>query len=475
MKNLLFLLLLVFSSTVYCSNLKISEPVLYRENDQAYAVLNIQWDNAWKNDTNHDAVWLFFKFLRGDRGNNHVKISQEGHEVAMNHISSGQVIAFDVPDDQMGVFISSDSKHRSPIHLTVKIFLDKQSFEKVDTRSAYFKAYAIEMVHIPAGPFYVGDVDSVSTLFGGMFQSGSEGQFDGLYQVSDEKGSINISTERGDLYYQNKSRYSGDQKGSLGPDFPKGVQSFYIMKYEITHGQYAAFLNSISATASQSRVNFGGKDYYSKRGSIRIKDGTYVADFPNATCNYMSWDDAMAYADWSALRPMTELEFTKASRGPEKPMASAFPWGSNSKDGLQRAVNENGELVQLNGWDESKLNNSNKAIFGASYYWVMDLAGGLWERVVTIGDETGRAFKGTHGDGRISNYGYATNDDWPKGSTETEGFGFRGGGFYGYGRDYHEYNPFSPTSYRVYGAWSGGARSVAYGTRFVRGGDKNKE
>ena len=29
----------------------------------------------------------------------------------------------------------------------------------------------------------------------------------------------------------------------------------------------------------------------------------------------------------------------------------------------------------------------NKNVFGGSYYWVMDLSGSLWERVVTIGDE----------------------------------------------------------------------------------------
>ena len=36
--------------------------------------------------------------------------------------------------------------------------------------------------------------------------------------------------------------------------------------------------------------------------------------------------------------------------------------------------------------EEIQLNDENKEVFGASYFWVMDLAGSMWERVVTVGD-----------------------------------------------------------------------------------------
>ena len=106
--------------------------------------------------------------------------------------------------------------------------------------------------------------------------------------------------------------------------------------------------------------------------------------------------------------------------------------------------------------------------------WVMDLAGSVWERVVTIGDPVGRAFKGTHGDGRLSNYGFATNQDWPKGNLETGGYGYRGGGFYEYIIQMSDYNPYSPIAYRPYGSWSGGDRSKAYSNRYARTADAEK-
>ena len=125
-------------------------------------------------------------------------------------------------------------------------------------------------------------------------------------------------------------------------------------------------------------------------------------------------------------------------------------------------------MVLSGGLNESELNDSNRDRFGASYYWVMDLAGSLWERCISIGDSTGRNFKGTHGDGILASYGFASNDDWPKGSTETAGFGFRGGGYYEHGMQYGDFNPHSPIGYRNFGAWPGGARSLAYSSRFAR-------
>ena len=100
----------------------------------------------------------------------------------------------------------------------------------------------------------------------------------------------------------------------------------------------------------------------------------------------------------------------------------------------------------------------------------MDLAGSLWERVITIGHDTGRAFTGTHGDGQLTAAG-AANQGRPIAERDSGGIGFRGGGFYGYDREYHDFNPFSPVSYRPYGGWHGGMRSVAYGTRLVRSWD----
>jgi hypothetical protein len=64
--------------------------------------------------------------------------------------------------------------------------------------------------------------------------------------------------------------------------------------------------------------------------------------------------------------------------------------------------------------------------------------------------------------------GFATNADWPKGSTETAGFGFRGGGYYENDKQYGDLNPNAVIAQRRFAGWAGGMRSLAYGSRFAR-------
>lgn len=85
-----------------------------------------------------------------------------------------------------------------------------------------------------------------------------------------------------------------------------------------------------------------------------------------------------------------------------------------------------------------------------------------------VGDEKGRSFTGTQGDGKLKCYDFANVKYWPQGNEETGGFGFCGGGVYTHDRAYGDFLPFSPVSYRRYGAWSGGARVETYGSRFIR-------
>lgn len=468
MNKYYFILFLILINAIdgESNELKITPPILYTDNDKTFAVMNVSWENAWHNSKNHDGVWLFFKFIDEANGFRHVKVSETGHHQIQSQ--SDVRIGFQVPEDHVGLFIFPTNVYSGNIHISVSISIDKESFKDISTRVANFVAYGIEMVYIPAGGFTLGDPDSTAIQFGSLYASDNEGNRKGLYQITDEKQSIKIASEDGALFYQAPEGFEGDQTGIIPEDFPKGVDPFYIMKYEPTQKQYADFLNSLSEDQSQNRVNFGGKNYSKNYGSIFKEDNYYSARNPNAPCNYMSWDDAMAYADWAGLRPMTEFEFTKASRGPVKPAKGEFPWGSSNKLKIQRLVSKVGAFEMINGWDESKLNEDTKDIFGASFYWVMDLAGGLWERVITIGHPYGRTFTGQHGDGFLTNDGFADVTNWPSVIQDTGGFGYRGGGFYGYGRDYHEFNPYSPIGYRPYGAWSGGNRSKAYGARFVR-------
>ena len=463
MKKLAQLILVLAVYHCSATDLKISKPLWYIQEGTSFAVFNVNWNNAWNNDLNNDGIWLFCKSLQNTGGFKHIKVLDTGHEIINNFSDEEVSLDFLVPNDRTGLFLFPSGKYKGTIQVTIKIMLDTSGFSEINTRKSTFKVYGIEMVNIPQGSFVLGDSDKIALNYGAFFKP-DNGNFKAWIHVESEDQEFKIAKD-GDLYYNTSEGYEGDQQGLIPQTYPKGVQPFYMMKYELTEIQYVDFLNSLTPAQLQQRAIDKSENY---TGSIVQNGAIYESAFPDRPASFVGWDDAMAYADWAGLRPMTEFEFTKAARGPSTPGANEFPWGTDQKEFMQRLPDENGKLTMLNGWDESMLSTDTKKYFGASYYWVMDLAGSLWERIITVGHEKGRNFTGIHGDGVLSAEGAATIENWPVGDENSGGIGFRGGGFYGYDREYHEYNPFSPVSYRPYGGWHGGMRSAAYGTRFVR-------
>jgi formylglycine-generating enzyme required for sulfatase activity len=472
---------MLFISTLITVSLNASDIVINNikwisNNQKPVVQVDISWKNAWSNNRNHDAAWVFVKYQSPQYRTataRHAKVSQNGHRVLYNHIKNSALLNFEVPDDKTGVFLFPSSAYRGNIHATIEIALDNEIYKDPDfhANERLLSVYAIETVKIPSGAFFAGDpLQDTAWLKTNhsFFMSDGSGKSAGAYKISNENTPVTVGNQQGNLhYFTSEQRYQGDVKGVIPATFPKGVNAFYIMKYEITQGQYASFLNAVSIVATQNRANFGARNYYTFRGTIRFENNRYISGSPNRPCNFISWDDEMAFADWACLRPMTELEFEKACRGNRNPIHAEYPWNTTSYDSLQRTTNETGELVFLGNIKEENMTDENRHLYGASFYWVFDLAGSLWERCITIGDSTGRAFKGTHGDGNLR-FGYATNEDWPKGNTETSGFGFRGGGFYEYDMLYGGINPYSIICNRAYSAWSGGYGYHAYGGRLVR-------
>ncbi len=465
--HFLFPVFFLFCLSGYASDLKFSTPLLYIEEGNLFASFNVSWDNSWNTDKNRDAVWLFFKSIPGSGQARHIKVLPNGHTKIADFSDQPVELGFEVSPDSTGIFIFPNETYRGNISLTLKVSLDRMSFRGVNTRRSLFRVFGTEMVYIPQGSFTLGDPTKEAQEYGSIYQPTNGNGEVQLAKINSETSELKVAQD-GDIFYQKKEGYEGDQTGIIPGSFPKGVASFYIMKYEISEGQYATFLNTLHEEGQAQRNITTERNYLALGGSIASNEGRFSSPHKNKPCKFTSWEDAMAYADWAGLRPMTEFEFTKASRGPRNPVSAELPWGTNNKYQVQRMPNEEGILVMNNGWGEEELSEENLAYFAASYYWVMDLAGSMWERMVSIGHPVGRNFKGSHGDGTLSEEATATNSDWPSGEADAGGVGFRGGGFYGYTRSYHNYNPFSPIAYRPYGGWHGIDRSNAYGGRLVR-------
>ena len=475
----LMLILALLISSAFANNLVIDNVVLGKRIPALGTIVvefDLAWNNSWKTKINHDAVWLTFRLNDSSVPINKkiCHLTNSGFNPIGTDIGTNEGGDIYIPEDKLGIFIRPDIFDvGKKIDLKkVRVSLDYASCDFDMFDEVVVSIFGLEMVYVPKGEFYVGD-NGVAT---GSLQEGSSDS-DPWY-ISDN-AAINVTSvnENGFRYVSggNTQENASGSSFIIPANFPNGYDGFYVMKYEITEGQWVEFFNSLpSNEARQNRdltnTSHKNSDAVKYRNTVVCSGSPIVCSSYrlHRSVNYLTWMDFVAFLDWAALRPMSELEFEKASRGPVLPVSGEFVWGNtNIESALAISLgDENGEEIittmtanahygdiTLTGGDtdsgiEHKKGPLRSGIFaqhsssreraGSSYYGIMALSGNLDEYVVTIGNLTGRSFMATHGDGvltEVSSYeGNATNFDWAgidpivnRGVTSAFGSGFRGG------------------------------------------------
>ncbi len=425
-----------------------------------FVQFDLGWENSWRDVVNWDAAWVFVKYRVGGGDWQHAALSTTSGD---HTAPTGSTLT--ATTDGTGVFIYRDAVGTGTVSFTgAQLKWNYFGQGVADDALVTVKVFAMEMVYIPQGSFWIGDYDK--SLTNCFYEYGTTSPY-GPYQITSE-GEIDVGTTAGNLYYDvdTTTADAGDRGTPILADFPKGYDAFYMMKYEASQRQYAEFLNTLTATQQTTRfIGSTGTD----RQYIALVGGVYGAnangnanilnesdDGEWVAANFLAWMDGAAYADWAGLRPYTELEFEKAARGTAVVVDDEYAWGNANVAGDAYTMSSDqqaGEVIATNyatgsvgnaNYDITEgtsingplrvgifaLDTSTRIEAGASYYGVMELSGNLWEKVVTVGNGTGRAFTGSHGDGSLSTNGNATNSDWP-GYVTTEVTGATGAGFRG--------------------------------------------
>jgi formylglycine-generating enzyme required for sulfatase activity len=447
----------LFVPSAISNNLQLSNATIVSQDltsDTAVIQFDISWDNSWRDFTNYDAVWFFIKYS-DDSGQtwSHLILKTSGTNPSGFSAGTGTGVDVIVPTDKRGCFIQRSSNGSGTLDTKgIRIVWDYGVDGVADStvKDIGLKIFAIEMVYVPQGSFYVGD-NAISTA---SLKQGSVDSDPWYIQI---EGAISVQDITTNGYYYVSGGNAGENSTGdefiITSSFPKGYGAFYVMKYEITQGQYADFLNTI--TSSQASARYPDQSG-NNRHTISGTHPNYMASRPGRACNYLSWMDLAAYADWAGLRPMTELEFEKAARGKDiTAVDGELAWGntsitgaaaiSGSEDGTETITNAEANSCYNNqtfsGGDEGAgplragifaTASSTRQRAGATYYGILEFSGSVWERCVSIGNSSGRNFLGTNGDGALSSGGNATNEDWPgytsaQGVDGAAGSGFKGG------------------------------------------------
>jgi formylglycine-generating enzyme required for sulfatase activity len=474
MKPILLSLLVFFlfagqvkSNNISVSNISITgQDVSAGVNNSANFSLikfDVSWENSWRSASlNWDAAWIFIKYRVNGGVWNHCNLNNTGHTAPTGStIAAGLVTpasAFNTTTNPaVGVFIYRSADGNGTVNYqNTQLRWNYGSQGVLDAAVLDIQVFAIEMVNVPTGTFAVGDgaVDPFNynsnrfTLT--TINTGSA--------TTAPSGTGSLGGQAGG--------YPTGQTAPTNSSWPNGFNGFYCMKYEITQGLYRDFLNTLTYTQQVGRTSAQG---ISTAGfmalyigsNVDLRNGIEVKTAGNATnntpaifgcdfdgsnsydsdydgewiaCNLLSKGDVLALLDWSALRPMSEMEYEKACRGPIAPVQGEYAWGTNLINemsssasnpgtkteelgsysvapGVGNCINNYNGNVYRGGNLASNSSNTGRITSGGTYYGIMEMTGNIGEMCVNI---INISFIGSHGDGTINTSGVCTNSDWIK-------------------------------------------------------------
>ncbi|MBM4037001.1 MAG: hypothetical protein FJ290_00685 [Planctomycetes bacterium] len=348
--------------------------VASRDEKTATVTFDIAWDNSWRSNVNHDAAWVFFKVkAEGAAEWQHVRLTADKvvNPTGYGQAEGGTRLDFIVPDGDegfTGLFVRQAAEAKGAVAARgVTAIWDLTACKGIakDTKVKVL-AFGIEMVYVAEGPFCLG---SGGTEVGGFYQYTDGSQHTQPYKVT-SSSAIPTGQQSGRLWARKYAQ--PEDGGEIPASFPNGYSAFYCMKRHITWEQYAGFLNTLNPAQAAARC-LDDREHLPRSGE---PPNCVYSGKPGAARG-LSWADGAAWAAWAGLRPMTELEWEKAIRGPREPKPDEVGpsyWG-----------------IPFGDW-----------------FWV-PLHDRDGERAVTVGNAQGRRFRGTHGLGTP-----ALPADWPQ-------------------------------------------------------------
>ena len=308
--------------------------------DYSMVTFDLSWDNSWrakwtepadKNVTGKpleveswDAAWVVVKFRQpGEIILSHASLDIE----AADHVKpAGAALDVGISDDGLvgtGVFIYRDAIGQGTNNFKgVKLrWLHPDPFASADSSvtnppaafdpvTVELKVYAIGMVYVPEGPFLVKSPwDHPLSLVNNADPTAPGGHPDW-----------------------------GTSSIPKGETWPNAYNPYYIMKYSISQGEYAGWLNEPGAEYFNDG-RYGALKYNNPRryapglynfNGFEIKfssgEGRYEANVPDRAVTILCLPDILGFTAWAGLRPLTNLEYEKACRGPRAVARDEDAW-----------------------------------------------------------------------------------------------------------------------------------------------------
>jgi formylglycine-generating enzyme required for sulfatase activity len=419
---LILIFLLLLTGNVLANNILVSNATLNGQNKTNHTSkinFDVSWENSWRtstNESNYDGAWVFVKFRKnGTTDWRHCTIDGSNYIAATSSTMK-------VPPDGKGIFIYRSADGIGNIsYIGNQIQWDYGTDGIADNETVEIQVFALEMVYIPAGNFYLGSGGNETNAF-------RDGQSNNPFLVTN--ATINFGTAPGNL----NTMANDVTPGAIPAAFPTGAKAFWIMKYECTQQQYVDFLNHLDLAAATA----------DKTDVITGVHPNLIAPQPERGIGQLGFNRMAALADWSCLRPYTEMEFVKICRGANTPaVPNEYPWGNTvfvqlasvSNAGAANETVSNPANANVNVYSYGlptragifARSTSDRTASGAAFYGVMNMGDNLREITVATTQEGLFLDAQVHGDGYLNTNGDGKSNipEW----TNHLAYGVRGAGY----------------------------------------------
>ena len=245
------LILIAFVMQVSANDIRVFNSSIVEKNMQeSFAIVNfdLSWQNSWRVSTaqsNWDAAWVFIKFrVNGEGEWKHAKLAMNGHNVGTGTPAQIDLGLLNVKEaynttsnPALGAFIYR-SQNSLPAPFSIQNAQLKWDFANEGIAAIdmlEIKVFAIEMVYVPQGAFYLG---SGGNEIGRFYKADNPNE---PFKVLNENEIITASSGAGNLWGERGISSNGAVSPAdphiIPASFPKGFDGFYAMKYSISQQQ----------------------------------------------------------------------------------------------------------------------------------------------------------------------------------------------------------------------------------------------